>query len=479
MNKELTYSTPEEEGVSSEYIINFLNEMEKREAEIHGIMILKNNKVIFEAYNEPYRKEIPHIVHSFTKCFTNTAAGIAYTKGLIKLEDKVLDYFPEYREEANEYLQELTIRNLLTMRSGQERSIGGNEWRPLKTSWLDAYFKVPFVKEPGSEFMYSSGNSYITSAIVQRITGKTCHQLIEEELAPYIGLEKFSWGESPEGICSGGNGVSITVEGMARLGLLYLNQGKWGEKQLLSADWVNLALGKKDPQPRKAGEKDYNFHWTHTGDIWCADGMFGQTCAIVPEQNMVIAITAADSNYLETELIQKEVLDPMKEERNLSEKMWNVLKNKGLRMSLENKNRSVSNKMVSGNRKIEMEPFENEDKIEKTGLEFLEDKVIFWMKDNRGTHFVEAGLDCWIHGKTSMTGGYLHHQYEMDEMKIAACAYWKSENVLMMEWRYPEMAFFDHVSFEWKEDRVYMKRWVNMNSQALERPVVTAKICES
>ena len=364
MNTELTYSTPEEEGVSSEYIINFLNEMEKREAEIHGIMILRNNKVIFEAYNEPYRKEIPHIVHSFTKCFTNTAAGIAYTKGLIKLEDKVLDYFPEYREGANEYLQKLTIRNLLTMRSGQERSIGGNEWRPLKTSWLDAYFKVPFVKEPGSEFMYSSGNSYITSAIVQRITGKTCHQLIEEELAPYIGLEKFSWGESPEGICSGGNGVSITVEGMARLGLLYLNQGKWGEKQLLSADWVNLALGKKDPQPRKAGEKDYNFHWTHTGDIWCADGMFGQTCAIVPEQNMVIAITAADSNYLETELIQKEILDPMKEERNLSEKMWNVLKNKGLRMSLENKNRSVSNRLISENRKMEIDTVENEDRIE-------------------------------------------------------------------------------------------------------------------
>lgn len=138
--------------------------------------------------------------------------------------------------------------------------------------------------------------------------------MIEEELAPYIGLEKFSWGESPEGICSGGNGVSITVEGIARLGLLYLNHGKWDEKQLLNPEWVELALGKKNPQPRKEGEKEYNFHWIHTGDIWCADGMFGQTCAIVPEQNMVIAITTADSNYLETELIQKEILDPMKEE---------------------------------------------------------------------------------------------------------------------------------------------------------------------
>ena len=72
--------------------------------------------------------------------FTNTAAGIAYTKGLIKLEDKVLDYFPEYREEANEYLQKLTIRNLLTMRSGQERSIGGNEWRPFKNQLAGCIF---------------------------------------------------------------------------------------------------------------------------------------------------------------------------------------------------------------------------------------------------------------------------------------------------------------------------------------------------
>ena len=98
---------------------------------------------------------------------------------------------------------------------------------------------------------------------------------------------------------------------------------------------------------------------------------------------MVIAITAADSNYLETELIQKEILDPMKEERNLSEKMWNVLKNKGLRMSLENKNRSVSNRLISENRKMEIDTVENEDRIEMICLEFSEDEVRFWMTDHR------------------------------------------------------------------------------------------------
>ena len=75
MNTELTYSTPEEEGVSSEYIINFLNEMEKREAEIHGIMILRNNKVIFEAYNEPYRKGNPTYCPFFYKMFYKYSGG--------------------------------------------------------------------------------------------------------------------------------------------------------------------------------------------------------------------------------------------------------------------------------------------------------------------------------------------------------------------------------------------------------------------
>ena len=138
MKTELKRSSPLKQGVSPEYIINFLNACEKADSEIHGIMIARNNQVIFEAYNAPYAADIQHIMHSFTKILTNTALSLAYSDGLVKLDDPLLKFFPEYEETANEYLRKCTIRNMITMRNGQQRSIGGNEWRPLKTSWKEA-----------------------------------------------------------------------------------------------------------------------------------------------------------------------------------------------------------------------------------------------------------------------------------------------------------------------------------------------------
>ena len=193
MKTELRYSWPSAEGVNPEYIVNFLNACEKADSEIHGIMIARHGNVIFEAYNAPYAAEIPHIMHSFTKTLTNTAVALAYDDGLLDLDNPILKYFPEYEPEANEYLKKCTIRNMITMRNGQERSVGGNEWRPLKTSWKDAYFKIPFDKEPGKTFMYSSGNSYILSYIVQKLTGKTCRELVQERVGKEIGLTDFPW----------------------------------------------------------------------------------------------------------------------------------------------------------------------------------------------------------------------------------------------------------------------------------------------
>ena len=76
---------------------------------------------------------------------------------------------------------------------------------------------------------------------------------------------------------------------------------------------------------------------------------------------------------------------------------------------------------------------------------------------------------------TTMTGSYLHHQYEPAVLRIDAIAYWSDFHTLMMEWRFPEMAFFDHVSIRFEEEQVKIERWVNMNSQDRERPVLIIK----
>lgn len=481
-NTELKRSCPDAQGISAEYIINFLNACEKADSEIHGIMIARNNQVIFEAYNAPYAADIPHIMHSFTKTLTNTALALAYADGLVNLDDPLLKYFPEYEKTANEYLKKCTVRNLITMRNGQARSIGGNEWRPLKTSWKDAYFQVPFDKEPGQTYMYSSGNSYILSCIVQKLEGKTCRELLQERVGNIIGLTDFPWMLSPEGVCSGGNGISLTTEDMLRIGLLYLNKGNWNGQQLIPEEWVEFAMGYRDPLPPVDGLQ-YNFHWDHQKDIWAARGMFGQTCGLVPSLNMVFAITAADKDYSAMRLFQQEIVDKVKSElpkdrigqdaQANAARYEHILRQKGLRMTLEGKNISVQNRCVPDGTKLSLIPAENPDGIKKIELDITADHtVVYQMEDDRGIHQVTAGLDHWIYGTTTMTGAYLHHQYEPNELKISAMAYWLDEKTLMMEWRYPEMAFFDQVSIVWTENEIRIDRWVNMNSQDLCRPTL-------
>ena len=120
-------------------------------------------------------------MHSFTKTLTNTAAASPARTGCCALEDPLLKYFPEYKDTANGYLRAHHPQPDHHAKRA-ERSIGGNEWRPLKTSWKDAYFQVPFDKEPGKTCMYSSGNSYILSYIVQKLEGKTCRELVTERV---------------------------------------------------------------------------------------------------------------------------------------------------------------------------------------------------------------------------------------------------------------------------------------------------------
>ncbi len=474
---ELKTTLPSQLGIHPELIINFLNACEKENSEIHGIMIAKDDHIIFEAYNAPYEAGIPHIMHSFTKTLTNTAVALAYTDGLLSLSDSILKFFPEYADSANKYLKRCTIFNLITMRSGQARSIGGNEWRPLKSSWKDAYFQVPFDKMPGTEFMYSSGNSYILSYIVQKLTGKTCCELIKERISTKLGLSDFPWMLSPEGVCSGGNGTELTTEDMLRIGLLYLHRGKWNGEQLIAEEWFDYAFGDRDAFPPVNGLQ-YNFHWEHTGEIWAARGMFGQTCGIIPSRNMVFAITAADENYKAMQLFQQEILDHLEEKvvdltsaANLEE----ILLQKGLRMTLEAKNVSVAEHLTPKSDYVFLAD-ENTDGITSIELHFSPDTIEYVVADFRGRHSITAGYSHWHTGTTSMTGAYLHHQYEKEDLRICANAFWSAKNVLTLEWRYPEMAFFDHLTIQFEDSQVRVNRWVNMNSQDRRRPELVLKI---
>ena len=472
-SSKLPRTTPLEKGIDPSYLYDMLDQLEQAGIEMHSLLVSVDNEVIFEGFWNPYGPDTPHIVHSLTKLFTNAAAGVAVTNGDLSLDDRLIDMFPELApENPSENLQKVTLRYLITMNGGYGRMISGSEWRPLKTSWLEAFFAEPVPYEPGTHYQYSSGNAYAVSAMVQKATGKTCLELLLESGFSELGMEHFTWDLSPEGICSGGNGVSCTTEDMLKVGNLFLNMGQWNGKQILTEEWCRMAIGIDKVYE---GQGDYAFHWTdkHDGN-YTAGGAYGQIVILVPELNMVVAGTAGtkktDEEY---DIINSAMIAPAKADKAMQETVaakeqtLNLLQNPILTDS------PIAEKVDEKVFKAE----ENEDGITSIKLDVEKGYIDFIMVDQRGEHTIRNGIGEWMDGGTTMTGNYLHHQYQNEIEPYTAYGEWKDDTTLQLTWRYPSMAFVDTVEITFSEDgsQMTMVRSVNVNSGALVRPAVTLK----
>src|SRR4051812_38253817 len=167
----LPRSTPEAEGVSAQGITTFLDSVAKSKHEFHSFMLLRHGKVIAEGWWNPYRADLKHTLYSLSKSFTATAVGFARAEGKLSLDDKVLSFFPlERPDTVSAHLQQLTVKDLLTMSVGQEPDpspiVSGD------TNWVRRFLTLPIKYEPGSRFLYNSVATYMLSAIVSKVTGE-------------------------------------------------------------------------------------------------------------------------------------------------------------------------------------------------------------------------------------------------------------------------------------------------------------------
>jgi CubicO group peptidase (beta-lactamase class C family) len=296
----LSRTTPEAEGISSQAILEFVEAADKNVNTFDSFMIVRHGKVIAEGWWKPNSADKPHILNSVSKSFNSTAVGLAIQKHKLKLEDSVLKFFPkDAPADPSDNLKAMKVRDLLTMS-------GGHDVEPKRDGGpsVKQFLAQPVVYQPGTHFLYNTMGSYVLSAIVTKVTGQTTLEYLKSRLFEPLGIESPRWDSSPEGNSLGGYGLYLHTEDLAKFGQLYLQKGMWNGKQLIPRRWVEEATSKQisnegegHAQIGPDWKEGYGFQfWRCRHNAFRADGAGGQFIVVMPDQDVVVAITADTGN---------------------------------------------------------------------------------------------------------------------------------------------------------------------------------------
>ncbi len=447
----LPRSTPEAEGVSSAGLITFLDSAATGSHEFHSIMIVRHGKVIAEGWWDPYKPELRHTLYSTSKSFASTAVGLAVSDSLLSVDDKVVSFFPDQLPDTvSPYLAEMTVKDLLTMSVGQSPDPTGSIASSSK-EWVKDFFAIPVLKEPGTEFLYNSMATFMLSAIVQKVTGEKIADYLRPRLFEPLGIEGYDWEESPEGINSGGWGLRVKTEDMAKFGQLYLQKGMWNGKQIIPAAWVEEATAFKIDQapgalPEVKEKSDwtqgycYQF-WRSRNNAYRADGAFGQYIIIMPEKDAVVAITAESPDMqgeinLVWDYIVPALLDgPLAEDKENHALLQERLSTLALPLPEERADPPLASQ-ISGKRFL---PWDYPQSLGSFSALFSNDTCSLSLDMNEQKSLLLLGRGKWVISKTNLAGPNLISRPGESGTHIIAAAYeWSDDRTLDMIVRYIE-----------------------------------------
>ena len=463
----LPRGVPEAEGVSSKAIITFLDSTAAHVTEFHSFMIIRHGKVIAEGWWDPFGPDLKHTLYSASKSFTATAVGLAAGEGKLSVDDKLISFFPEYLPDSiSPNLAELKIRDMLSMSTGQRResSTAGDEW--VKT-----YLETPVELEPGTRYRYSSQASFMLSATVQKVTGEKVIDYLTPRLFEPLGIEGADWETNPEGINTGGWGLRLKTEDLAKFGLLYLNKGKWNGKQILTEEWVEEATSLKiqqNPNMTQARRDSSNdsvqgYCW----QFWCAknnsyqaNGAFGQFVLIMPEKDAIVVFTAESSDmWGELGMVWKYIYPGIMDEA-LPEDPESVaeLRKKSASLAIhppsESRNEEMSTR-ISG-KTINLA--ENQKQIKTMSLQFRDGICLLSLKTDTASYELSFGSGKWQPGETTMHGPGIFARAKnnlngLPPFKIVGAYAWNDDQSLELTLKYIDSMHTVRIIFHFDGDR--------------------------
>ncbi len=265
---------------------------------INAEVIVRNGVIVDEYYKEGYDENSVFTLQSTSKSVTSAIFGIAMDKDYIdSVNTPISTYFPQILNYGSEYKNQITVWNLLTHTTGLDVSdtANWNEWL-ASSNWVNYVLERPAVSRPGTTFNYFTGNTHLLSAIIEKTTGKTTYEFGKENLFDKLDMDSVECSTDPQGISDGGNGFAMNIYDMAKLGQLYLNEGVWEGEQVISKQWIEDSTTVQFD--RQSGSADYGYQWwvrtfgNNNYHAYFAQGHYGQYIFVVPELELVVAITS-------------------------------------------------------------------------------------------------------------------------------------------------------------------------------------------
>jgi CubicO group peptidase (beta-lactamase class C family) len=265
---------------------------------IRGILVSRNGQIVFQKYYGIFNGDSLFNIWSLTKSVMSTLVGIALQrKEIDSLQQKVYTLMPpQVVADVNESVKEVTVNNLLNMTSGFSWNRPGTKEPMNRYEEIDKIFASPTSSKPGVVFAYDGANSHAISLMLNKVTGIPADRYAEKHLFKQLGIKNYQWERDKAGNPLGSEGLHLNAKELAKIGYLYLRNGKWENKQILPADYIQKAttIQNKGGSP---GNDGYGFFWwVGAKDTYYGLGTGGQVLAVTPSLGLVTVIISDPNN---------------------------------------------------------------------------------------------------------------------------------------------------------------------------------------
>lgn len=288
-------SVPEREGVSSRELLAFLDEAERERLEIHSLLLLRRDKLIFKGYWKPFGPEKVHRICSAGKALVAAAVLFAVQEGRLNLDDRVLSFFPELSDCSQKWADRVTVYHLLTMRAGhREDSYSDMMASPEPVA---AFFQKPLIDMPGTRFFYDNGIPDVLAEIVRRTSGESLFGYLSRCLFQPLGITRarMETRDGREELAT----FCLTTPDFLKITRFFAEGGCYRGQRLLRKDLAEAACAWQAPTAgaeaaeTEEAEAGYGFQiWRNPFGGFCLNGGAGQMGIVVPDMDLTAVFQA-------------------------------------------------------------------------------------------------------------------------------------------------------------------------------------------